>query len=102
MSSVRHRSALLAFVAALLLFAAPASAENPVSGSVTGEMRFGDHIIKLTHVYVMEPFIPSDAPPDRFKPQPLFGKSILPEPGSFPASEILMVLDNGEWRLMRN
>jgi hypothetical protein len=51
-------------LATLLLLALPAQAEAPVSGTVTGEMRLGDQAIKLTHVYVMEPFILPDAPPD--------------------------------------
>lgn len=52
-------------VALLLLLATPALAQTPVpSGTVTGEMRLGDQVIPLTHVYVMEPFVLPDAPPD--------------------------------------
>jgi hypothetical protein len=62
MTHLARRSLVAVFL--VLALAAPAVAETPISGTVTGEMRYGDQVIALTHVYVMEPFVLPDAPPD--------------------------------------
>ncbi len=89
-SAIHLRNALLKDVLAIgfvLTLATPAAAET--SGVVDGELRVDDRVIKLTHVYAMQPFQIPDADPSEGTSEGLI--LILGDreyPGDLPPIEI--------------